>query len=71
MNMPSEPTDPALFDKMPGELDYVSTKLIPLPRNHASLGKRMGKIATYTWLSLRRMVRKLEHIAVTRRGRMS
>ncbi len=65
MNMPPEPTDPALIARMREGLDYVSTNLIPLLRYQSAIGGEKDKVAASTWLSLRGMVPKLDRVAVT------
>ncbi|MCV6546059.1 MAG: PLP-dependent aminotransferase family protein [Cohaesibacter sp.] len=65
MNMPPEPTDPALIQKMQNGLNYVSTNLVDLLRYQSSLGGEKDKIAASSWLSLRGMVPKLERVAIT------
>ena len=65
MNMPPEPTDPALLAKMREGLDVVSANLIPLLRYQQSAGSEKDKIAASSWLSMRGMVPNLERIAVT------
>ncbi|WAP67633.1 aminotransferase-like domain-containing protein [Jiella pelagia] len=65
MNMPPEPTDPALLAKMREGLDYVGANLVPLLRYQSPTGGEKDKIAASSWLSMRGMVPKLERIAVT------
>jgi DNA-binding transcriptional MocR family regulator len=65
MNMPPEPSDPALIDRMRGGLDYVSANLISLLRYQSATGSEKDKIAASSWLSLRGMVPRLDRIAVT------
>ncbi|MER0240119.1 PLP-dependent aminotransferase family protein [Fulvimarina sp. MAC8] len=65
MNMPPEPSDPALIAKMQDGLDVVSANLIPLLRYQPPAGTDRDKIAASSWLSMRGMVPKLERIAVT------
>jgi DNA-binding transcriptional MocR family regulator len=65
MNMPPEPTDPALLEKMREGMGYVSANLIPLLRYQSAVGSEKDKIAASSWLSLRGMVPRLERIAVT------
>lgn len=65
MNMPPEPTDPALLAKMREGLDYVGANLISLLRYQSPTGSERDKIAASSWLSMRGMVPKLERIAVT------
>ena len=65
MNMPPEPTDPALLEKMRESLGYLSANLIPLLRYQSASGSEKDKIAASTWLSLRGMVPRLERILVT------
>ena len=65
MNMPPEPTDPELLDKMRSGLTYVASNMVSLLRYQSSIGTDQDKTAASTWLSLRGMVPKLERIAVT------
>lgn len=65
MNMPPEPSDPALTAKMREGLDYVSANLIALLRYQSPTGSEKDKVAASTWLSMRGMVPRLERIAVT------
>lgn len=65
MNMPPEPTDPALLGRMQSGLSYVSVNLIHLLRYQSAIGTEADKAAASTWLSLRGMVPSLERIAVT------
>lgn len=65
MNMPPEPTDPALLAKMREGLDYVGANLVSLLRYQSPTGSERDKIAASSWLSMRGMVPKLERIAVT------
>ncbi|ORE98402.1 PLP-dependent aminotransferase family protein [Aurantimonas sp. 22II-16-19i] len=65
MNMPPEPTDPALLAKMQAGLAYVGANLVPLLRYQSTTGSEKDKVAASSWLSMRGMVPKLERIAVT------
>ncbi|MGD1934185.1 MAG: PLP-dependent aminotransferase family protein [Candidatus Phaeomarinobacter sp.] len=65
MNMPPEPSDPALLAEMQNGLNYVSANLVSLLRYQDTLGGDIDKHAASTWLSLRGMVPKLDRIAVT------
>jgi DNA-binding transcriptional MocR family regulator len=65
MNMPPEPSDPALIDRMRGGLDYVSANLIALLRYQSATGSEKDKAAALSWLSLRGMTPELDRIAVT------
>ncbi|NIZ12329.1 PLP-dependent aminotransferase family protein [Phaeobacter sp. HF9A] len=56
MNLPPEPTDPALIANMRGGLDYVSANLMQLLRYQSSTGSDKDKDAASTWLSLRGMI---------------
>lgn len=68
MNMPPEPTDPALLAKMREGLAYVGANLVPLLRYQSTTGSEKDKVAASSWLSMRGMVPKLERIAVTPGG---
>ncbi|MCA8879415.1 MAG: PLP-dependent aminotransferase family protein [Rhodobacteraceae bacterium] len=65
MNMPPEPTDPALLARMQEGLGYISANLVHLLRYQAPTGGEKDRVAASTWLSLRGMVPNLERIAVT------
>ena len=65
MNMPPEPTDPVLIEKMRDGLDYVAANLIPLLRYQSAIGGEKDRVAASSWLSLRGLMAKLERIAVT------
>jgi DNA-binding transcriptional MocR family regulator len=65
MNMPPEPTDAALIDKMRGGLDYVSANLISLLRYQSATGSEKDKTAAASWLSMRGLVPSPDRIAVT------
>ncbi|WP_118135658.1 PLP-dependent aminotransferase family protein [Oceanicella sp. SM1341] len=65
MNMPPEPTDPALLEKMREGLSYVGANLVSLLRYQSPIGSEKDKEAASTWLSMRGMVPRLERIAVT------
>ncbi|WP_196259171.1 PLP-dependent aminotransferase family protein [Pelagibacterium limicola] len=65
MNMPPEPTDPALVEKMRDGLHYVSANLIQLLRYQSAIGSEQDRSAASSWLSLRGLMAKLERIAVT------
>lgn len=65
MNLPPEPTDPVLLEKMQDGLAYVSANLLSLLRYQSSTGAEKDKTIASTWLSLRGMVPSLARIAVT------
>lgn len=65
MNMPPEPTDPALRRQMQEGLGYVSANLIDLLRYQSATGSERDRMAASTWLSMRGMVPALERVAVT------
>ncbi|WP_445678782.1 aminotransferase-like domain-containing protein [Radicibacter daui] len=65
MNMPPEPTDPALLERMREGLGYVSANLVPLLRYQSALGGEKDRTVASSWLSLRGLVPRLERIAVT------
>jgi len=65
MNMPPEPTEPALLERMRAGLDYVGANLVPLLRYQSPVGGEKDRLAASSWLSLRGMVPRLERIAVT------
>ncbi|MCR4265184.1 PLP-dependent aminotransferase family protein [Nitratireductor sp. ZSWI3] len=65
MNMPPEPTDPILIEKMRDGLQYVAANLIPLLRYQSAIGAEKDRIEASSWLSLRGLMAKLERIAVT------
>lgn len=65
MNLPPEPSDPALLARMESGLQTVSANLIDLLRYQSSTGSEIDKEAASTWLSLRGLVPSLGRIAVT------
>ena len=65
MNLPPEPTDPALLARMQDGLQTVSANLIDLLRYQSATGGQIDKEAASTWLSLRGLVPTLDRIAVT------
>lgn len=65
MNMPPEPQDPDLLDRMKEGLAVVSANLVPLLRYQSATGSAQDKDAASSWLSKRGMVPRLERIAVT------
>ena len=65
MNLPPEPNDPVLLDRMEAGLQTVSSNLVDLLRYQASTGGQIDKEAASTWLSLRGMVPSLDRVAVT------
>jgi len=65
MNMPPEPTDPALIARMQAGLGTVSANLIDLLRYQSPVGAERDRVAAARWLSLRGMAPSMERIAVT------
>lgn len=65
MNLPPEPSDPALLARMKAGLDTVAANLVDLLRYQSSTGGQVDKEAASSWLSLRGMVPSLDRIAVT------
>ena len=65
MNMPPEPTDPALIARMQAGLGTVSANLIDLLRYQSPVGAERDRVAAARWLSLRGMAPAMERIAVT------
>lgn len=65
MNMPPEPDDPELLQKMRDGMDYISANLISLLRYQSATGTEKDKMAASAWLSMRGLVPKLERLAVT------
>ena len=65
MNLPPEPSDPALLSRMEAGLQTVSANLIDLLRYQSSIGGQIDKEAASIWLSLRGLVPSLDRIAVT------
>ncbi|MEM8553652.1 MAG: PLP-dependent aminotransferase family protein [Pseudomonadota bacterium] len=65
MNMPPEPQDPELRQKMKEGLGYVAANMIDLLRYQSAIGAERDREAASSWLSLRGMVPSLERIAVT------
>ncbi|MBF9031072.1 aminotransferase class I/II-fold pyridoxal phosphate-dependent enzyme [Rhodobacterales bacterium HKCCE3408] len=65
MNLPPEPTDPALLARMEAGLGAVTANLVDLLRYQSSTGGPTDREAASSWLSLRGMVPTLDRIAVT------
>lgn len=65
MNLPPEPTDKDLIDRMRGGLVAVSANMVPLLRYQAGVGSDKDKDAASIWLSMRGMVPRLDRIAIT------
>ena len=65
MNLPPEPTDPALIAKMRSGLDYVSANLLQLLRYQPSTGSDKDKAAASSWLSLRGMVPSSSRLVIS------
>ncbi|MEM7398023.1 MAG: PLP-dependent aminotransferase family protein [Pseudomonadota bacterium] len=64
MNMPPEPTDPALLARMQDALSYVGTNLVALLRYQNAAGSEKDITAASTWISQRGLIPKLERICV-------
>ncbi len=65
MNMPPEPQDPELLERMRDGLATVSANLISLLRYQSTTGGEQDKAAASSWLSKRGMVPSHERIAIT------
>ncbi|WP_158810592.1 PLP-dependent aminotransferase family protein [Beijerinckia sp. L45] len=65
MNLPPEPTDPDLIERMNAGLAEVSRDLVALLRYQGFGGSRADKDAASAWLSRRAMVPSQERIFVT------
>jgi DNA-binding transcriptional MocR family regulator len=65
MNLPPEPTEPALLERMEAGVQTVTANLIDLLRYQSSTGGQIDKEAASTWLSLRGLVPSLDRVAVT------
>lgn len=65
MNMPPEPDDPGLVERMREGLCAVATNIIPLLRYQGFGGTAMDKDAAAAWLSRRGLVPSQERIFVT------
>lgn len=65
MNLPPEPDDPELLDRMREGMSAVATNLIPLLRYQGFGGSGMDKEAAAAWLSRRGLVPSQERIFVT------
>ncbi|MEQ8254791.1 MAG: PLP-dependent aminotransferase family protein [Roseovarius confluentis] len=65
MNLPPEPQDADLLERMQEGLQTVSANLIDLLRYQSATGGQVDKDAASTWLSLRGLVPSLDRIAVT------
>lgn len=65
MNLPPEPTDPALVAKMKGGLGYVSANLLHLLRYQSPIGSDKDKMAASSWLSMRGMIPSSARLLIT------
>ncbi|MEJ6393521.1 PLP-dependent aminotransferase family protein [Gymnodinialimonas sp. 2305UL16-5] len=65
MNLPPEPSDPDLINRMRGGLADVSANLVSLLRYQSGVGSEKDKEAASIWLSMRGMVPRLDRIAIT------
>ncbi|SEN89592.1 DNA-binding transcriptional regulator, MocR family, contains an aminotransferase domain [Palleronia pelagia] len=65
MNLPPEPQDADLIERMQDGLQTVSANLVDLLRYQSATGGQIDKDAASTWLSLRGLVPSLDRIAVT------
>lgn len=65
MNLPPEPEDPELLERMREGLGAVSRDLIGLLRYQSPTGGMVDKEAASSWLSVRGMVPHLDRIAIT------
>ncbi len=65
MNLPPEPTDPALIGQMQDGLQTVAANLLALLRYQSSTGGQVDKEAASSWLSMRGMVPRLDRVAIT------
>lgn len=65
MNLPPEPDDPDLIDRMRGGLADVSANMVSLLRYQSGVGSEKDKEAASVWLSMRGMVPRMERIAIT------
>ncbi|MEP2920664.1 MAG: PLP-dependent aminotransferase family protein [Sulfitobacter sp.] len=65
MNLPPEPDDPDLVDRMRGGLMDVSANMVSLLRYQSGVGSDKDKEAASVWLSMRGMVPRLDRVAIT------
>lgn len=65
MNLPPEPTDPDLINRMRGGLADVSANMVALLRYQSGVGSEKDKDAASVWLSMRGMVPRLDRVAIT------
>ncbi|MEP6020421.1 MAG: PLP-dependent aminotransferase family protein [Paracoccaceae bacterium] len=65
MNLPPEPDDPDLIDRMRGGLADVSANMVSLLRYQSGVGSEKDKEAASVWLSMRGMVPRLDRVAIT------
>ncbi|MEO9682894.1 MAG: PLP-dependent aminotransferase family protein [Tateyamaria sp.] len=65
MNLPPEPDDPDLIDRMRGGLADVSANMVSLLRYQSGIGSEKDKEAASVWLSMRGMVPRLDRVAIT------
>ncbi len=65
MNLPPEPTDPALVDRMRDGLSEVARNIVPLMRYQGFGGAAVEKDAASAWLSRRGLVPNQERVFIT------
>ncbi|MET1413556.1 PLP-dependent aminotransferase family protein [Roseibium sp. HPY-6] len=65
MNLPPEPTNPDLIERMQAGLSAVSGNLISLLRYQNGTGTELDKEAASSWLSMRGLVPSLERVFIT------
>ncbi len=65
MNLPPEPTDPALIDRMRDGLSEVARNIVPLMRYQGFGGAAAEKDAASAWLSRRALVPNQERLFIT------
>ncbi len=65
MNLPPEPTDPALLARMQDGLQTVAANLVALLRYQSTTGGQVDKEAASSWLSMRGLIPRLDRVAIT------
>lgn len=65
MNLPPEPTDPDLINRMRAGLAEVSANMVALLRYQSGVGSEKDRDAASVWLSMRGMVPRLDRVAIT------
>jgi DNA-binding transcriptional MocR family regulator len=65
MNLPPEPDDPALIDRMQSGIEWISQDIVALLRYQTFGGSRMAKEAATSWLGRRALVPSHDRLFIT------